>query len=846
LVWEEKPNLVKAQSAQPTILSLTLLDADTDQPIAAFDPLVDGAQINLAELPTRNLSILANVDPVTVKSVRFDLSGNLTRTESILPYALLGDDPVGNYNPWTPTPGSYTLTTTPYSKQSGGGTAGPALTVTFEVIDEALPTVTPTPTGTSVNLSVTGFTLLDADTDQPIAAFDPLVDGAQINLAELPTGNLNIRANTDPQIVGSLYFELNGQPSGVDNTEAYTLTGDAWTPVANSYTLTAIPYSQPDGQGVAGSALTITFEVVDNASPTATPTPAAGTPDPTPTDTPTVTPTATSVVASTNQWAIYELEFTAGQQYSWQEFPLQVTFEHSSGTQLTLDGYWAGGQTWRVRFTPTRPGVWEWRTTSPDAALNNQTGSLEAVAPTFDLISANPNYRGHLSVSPNGRHLVYADGTPFFWLGDTNWRFNALECGLAEGSNGRPLYEYLQDRQDKNFTVIQTQFYKLDEPNEGGDPFLGNQGGNENFDDLNPQYFQAVDTRMQELWNKGLVLAAHPTWFNKLFNTPTEDQKLISRYLLARYGAYNLIWSLSGEYQYSYDLAGWDTADWNDLGNFVQTYNPYQHPVTVHPSSLTRWSKKAPGAGQQSSSGEFHKQAWLALNWLQTGHISAKLSNIPLRLAQDYAKTPAKPIIHSEGWYEHKLKDGELATSAQIRWQAWVTYLNGGAGHTYGVHGIVLFYDPEVNTEPPPDLYEETPWYEGVDAPGGSALPHLYNFFNGMAWWNLEPHRNWLRVNDKAPRYDYQKNRQDPHLAASPDRHDLIIYIPEKNHDKKISLTNLGAQQAYNARWFNPRDGSWVTTNLSNPISADSNGKWTLPNRPTPAAEDWVLYLSQN
>ena len=35
--------------------------------------------------------------------------------------------------------------------------------------------------------SVTSFTLINADTDQPIAAFDPLTDGATLNLTQLPT-----------------------------------------------------------------------------------------------------------------------------------------------------------------------------------------------------------------------------------------------------------------------------------------------------------------------------------------------------------------------------------------------------------------------------------------------------------------------------------------------------------------------------------------------------------------------------------------------------------------------------------------------------------------------------------
>jgi hypothetical protein len=31
--------------------------------------------------------------------------------------------------------------------------------------------------------------------------------------------------------------------------------------------------------------------------------------------------------------------------------------------------------------------------------------------------------RGRLSVSENGRFLQHADGSPFFWLGETAWLF---------------------------------------------------------------------------------------------------------------------------------------------------------------------------------------------------------------------------------------------------------------------------------------------------------------------------------------------------------------------------------------------------------------------------------------
>jgi len=53
-----------------------------------------------------------------------------------------------------------------------------------------------------------------------------------------------------------------------------------------------------------------------------------------------------------------------------------------------------------------------------------------------------------LKVSENHRFLVYADGRPFFWLGDTAWElFHRLNREEAD--------RYLENRARKGFTVIQ-------------------------------------------------------------------------------------------------------------------------------------------------------------------------------------------------------------------------------------------------------------------------------------------------------------------------------------------------------------------------------------------------------
>lgn len=113
-----------------------------------------------------------------------------------------------------------------------------------------------------------GFTLINADTDQPVAGYDPLPDGAILNLRTLPTRNLNIRVNTDPDPVGSVRVQLNSG-SLVENGVPYSVAGDngtdflPWTPAVGAYTLTATPFTGANAGGTTGAALTIRFQVTD-------------------------------------------------------------------------------------------------------------------------------------------------------------------------------------------------------------------------------------------------------------------------------------------------------------------------------------------------------------------------------------------------------------------------------------------------------------------------------------------------------------------------------------------------------------------------------------------------------
>ncbi|QHT69854.1 Ig-like domain-containing protein [Rhodocytophaga rosea] len=240
---------------EQSVVKFILVNADTDRPLM---PLEEGDVIDLSKLPTQNLNIQVITNPGVVGSVLIDLDGKLV-VENQLPYAY-GGGAGTNYNAITLPVGNHTLTATPYSERTaytattGNGLKGKELTIHFTI------------TGTSVNSLV----LLNADTNEDILA---LKNGDVIDLANFPAENLNIRAITNPERLGSVVFKLN-ELSIRENHFPYAIGGDingdfrSWTLPAGNHTLTATPYQYMGSGGKKGAAHTVSFSVV-NTNPAA-------------------------------------------------------------------------------------------------------------------------------------------------------------------------------------------------------------------------------------------------------------------------------------------------------------------------------------------------------------------------------------------------------------------------------------------------------------------------------------------------------------------------------------------------------------------------------------------------
>ena len=86
-------------------------------------------------------------------------------------------------------------------------------------------------------------------------------------------------------------------------------------------------------------------------------------------------------------------------------------------------GFWDGDDVFRVRVMATKPGRWTWSSGSStsDPGLDGVKGSFSAVQWSRADKARNPSRRGMIRATANGHAFEFADGTPFFLLGDTWW-----------------------------------------------------------------------------------------------------------------------------------------------------------------------------------------------------------------------------------------------------------------------------------------------------------------------------------------------------------------------------------------------------------------------------------------
>lgn len=540
---------------------------------------------------------------------------------------------------------------------------------------------------------------------------------------------------------------------------------------------------------------------------------------------------ALGVIASDTikQWQVYEIKLTARklQEHPYSLVPVDdnkdfvyATFKgisgDANGKTITVAGFWDGGKDWKIRFAPPLCGQWQYNTTSTDKGLNNMKGSISVTAWNENEKHENSTRRGFVQVKRDGEnaghYFAYADGTPFLWIADTWWNWTDKRLEFSAFRN------LVDDRSAKGFNI--------------GQLFVAANGWSRNSSLLDETYtvpnigqIQKVDTLIAYANSKGITVWIHGWWSRKNLDETAGDEKMKRwwHYLINRYAAYNVMWVVAGEYNMD-TYGGFPLSFWKELGQFIKDKDPYHRIVGVH-NTPPGWEGGA-GAPQWSTVEKLHNESWLDYNQSQVGHGKWYNEMIPQVVSEAYNKTPSKPIVVTEPWYE--FIEGS-APAMDIRFGAWSSILSGAAGHTYGGGHVWPAY-----TSKTPDVVGDV-WPLDKDTtintlgyPGARSMSYLANFFKRLQWWNLSPHPELLN--------EYP----DKYCLAKPGE-EYVIYLRYAG-GVKVDLRPSSANDRFEYYWFDPGSGK---TDPSNEIRGGEVHFFSAPESYPGVRDfkDWVLYI---
>ena len=513
-------------------------------------------------------------------------------------------------------------------------------------------------------------------------------------------------------------------------------------------------------------------------------------------------PQQTDLPSHAEQSAVFETSFTSARKYEnpFMEVEVDVVFQQG-GKQWKVPAFWAGDEKWTVRFAPPLQGKYTYHVECTDKANTGLNGA-ERILSVTAYTGENPLLKhGPLRVTKDQRHFEHADGTPFLWLGDTWWK------GLCKRMTWEGFQELTADRKKKGFSVVQIVCGTYpDEPgllkpsweNEGGMPYL-----KQDFSEMNPKYFEYADRRIQHLVDAGIVPAIVGGWGRAVNLNPIglPGYKRHFRNLIARYGAYPVIWILGGETDKG-------QGPWHELAQYVEAADPFHRLFCNHSSHLRE-------ALEGSAMFDFDMDA--------TGHNSWKTVNDILgKTRQSLKYEPLKPFVSGESCYELHMQENPAYLQ---RYQFWALMLAGAAGHTYGAAGIwhMATADAHGNWggwggQP----YDLTTWNEGMDFPGSTQLGHAKALLEKLPWQQFEEHPEWVGKEL---------------FAAGIAGKIRVIYQPNRGVYKwdGISVKQI-EPGTYSAFYFDPVSGRRYDIGVHT-----LSGTWQSPNVPSP--QDWVLVM---
>jgi hypothetical protein len=508
-------------------------------------------------------------------------------------------------------------------------------------------------------------------------------------------------------------------------------------------------------------------------------------------------------------WNIIEFSLQSNQMYDNPYIDVEVSaiFKSPTGEEKKVLGFWDGNNIWKIRFAPPVVGQWEWHVESSvpeDAGLHGQKGTFETTPYSGD----NPIYRhGFLKVNDNQRGFGHADGTPFFWLGDTAW-------SVAAGARLEEWQEYVNIRSTQGFNVVQVNSLHQHDSSvqENRQPFAV---AGETWDTTRPNidYFRTLDQIFATAVDAGMFIALVVLWFDYVPGTnlwwdlkrreffPPELAARWGRYLTARYGAFGTVWLVTGDTDFEVPAA---MAVYDAAAEAIRQNDPYSALMTAHIN------------GDISTPVALNERDWLDFHMYQSGH-SERSANRAIECATvARGVKPVRPVLNGEPMYDSRYFKGEVyslkpANREKVREVYWKSIIGGGnAGLTYGAHGIWSWDRTPIS----PTWRDLLTWDSGQD------IIRLKEYFSPLPWWELEPAQHLLD----------QMASTDTVVAEIPPQKAILVYTVQ------LSEVVLALQRNLSGEWFNPATGEKHAARVST-----NDGKTFV--EPAPWSGDAVLLL---
>lgn len=579
-------------------------------------------------------------------------------------------------------------------------------------------------------------------------------------------------------------------------------------------------------------------------------------------------------------WEKVEISLQSVQQYENPYTDVQVWVDlKGPDFDKRCYGFWDGGKTFRVRILATAPGRWTWESGAnvTDPGLQGVRGEFTAVAWTGAELEANRCRHGMLRPSGNGHAFEYADGTPFFLLGDTWWATPTFRFPWYEDDTPRPLgptagfKDYVRYRRSQQFNCIAmiaafpnwandgqparwrtrdgmtlrsawpqagTESAKdmSDEQGRRAFQFPGTVPGYEkHFPDLNrirPEYFHSLDKKVDYLNGQGMIPFIEvarrdigQVW-KKYYPWPESYTRYI-QYVWCRYQA-NIC--LLSPIHFDTPAQSIPVEDWNAAANLV--IERFGEPpfgtlagTNSNPSSLQNW-------------GHTDRARWLGFH--QIGN--RRTHDVYEYLTEIFQAQPPVPGINGEPYYDG-MEDAEPGSDKAARYCRSAMYgsvLSGGlGGHIYGAGGWKGgLWSGEVESA------SEYPIWDVIQWPSADQLRHLKTFVlsEGRRYQDLLPSVGLLTPNRSG---EAKSLNGWAYCAATAGRDFVLLYFEQDC--PQATLSGLPAGQDYEVHWYDPRTGRWLdAAAAAATITADAAGTIRLPPFPGGKAMsdiDWALKL---